>query len=110
MESFDNFALYFKFKSQIEQETNSTVDRYTLAQFLYGTYVFVYGYSFLYRKTNCLPAVQMIEILNFLSCCKEYEVNERKLFTDMCKKIALPMRTTNKICSNGTSYAKVFYS
>lgn len=26
MKSFDNFALYFKFKKQIEQETNSPAD------------------------------------------------------------------------------------
>ena len=85
MESFDNFALYFKFKNQIEQETNSTVDGYTLAQFLFGAYVFVYGYDFLHHQANSFPAVQKVEILNFLSCCKEYEINERELFTDMCK-------------------------
>lgn len=87
MKSFDNFALYFKFKNQIEQETNSTADGYTLAQFLYGTYVFVYGYDFLYRQANHLPAAQIIEVFNFLSYCKEYEENERDLFFDMCKRL-----------------------
>lgn len=72
MKSFDNFALYFKFKKQIEQETNSTADEYTLAQILYGTYAFVYGYDFLHRQADSLPAVKRIEISNFLLCCREY--------------------------------------
>ena len=70
MESFDNFALYFKFKNQIEQETNSTADGYTLAQFLYGIYVFAYGYDFLYQQVNRLQTSQMIEISSFCHVAK----------------------------------------
>lgn len=87
MKGFDNFSSYFDFKNKIEQESNSNVDGYTLAQFMYGTYVFVYGYDFLNRQAHNLPTAQMMEILSFLSCCKEYEDNERDLFIDMCKSL-----------------------
>lgn len=87
MGSFDNFTSYFKLKNQIEQETNSKIDEYTLAQILYGSYVFVYGYDFLLQQANILPVTQMKEISSFLSCCKEYENNERDLFVDMCKSL-----------------------
>lgn len=108
MESFDNFALYFKFKSQIEQETNSTVDGYTLAQFLYGTYVFVYGYDFLYRQANYLSTVQMMEISNFLSYCKEYEENERDLFFDICKDLHCQYELLAKYVPMGHRMLKSF--
>ena len=108
MESFDNFALYFKFKNQIEQETNSMVDGYTLAQFLYETYIFVYGYDFLYQQANCLPATQMMEISKFLSCCKEYEKNERELFFDMCKSLRCQHESLSKYVPMGRRMLKSF--
>lgn len=108
MENFDDFALYFKFKKQIEQETNSTVDGYTLAQFLYGMYIFVYGYDFLYQQANYLPETQMMEISNFLSCCKEYEENERELFTDICKKLHCQCEPLIKFVPMGHRMLKSF--
>nr|DAO03129.1 MAG TPA: hypothetical protein [Caudoviricetes sp.] len=101
MESFDNFALYFKLKNKIEQETNSIVDGYTLAQFLYGTYIFVYGYDFLYQQANRLPATQMMEMSKFLSCCKEYEKNEHELFFDMCKSLHCQYESLSKYVPMG---------
>ena len=108
MKSFDNFALYFKFKNQIEQETNSTVDGYTLAQILYGTYAFVYGYDFLHRQADSLPAVKRIEVSNFLLCCREYEVNERDLFFDMCKSLHCQCESLVKYVPMGHRMLKSF--
>ena len=108
MGSFDNFALYFKFKNQIEQETNSTADGYTLAQFLYGIYVFAYGYDFLYHQVNRLQTSQMIEISSFLSCCKEYEENERDLFFDMCKRLHCQYESLVKYVPMGHRMLKSF--
>lgn len=108
MKSFDNFALYFKYKKQIEQETNSTADEYTLAQILYGTYAFVYGYDFLHRQADSLPAVKRIEISNFLLCCREYEMNERDLFFDMCKSLHCQCESLIKYIPMGHRMLKSF--
>lgn len=87
MKSFDKFAKYFSTKSRIEQELDSKVNEYAIAQILYEPYILIYGYDFLYEQANKLPASQMNDVLLFLSCCKEYESYERELFDEMCKTL-----------------------